>query len=107
MTSDDASALEAVYKLAGYGGAGRVKLSHAKDTLPGAKQVFRSSEGDVIGLAGEALPGEPLLRPVMHGANGSRRARERSMRHGTARARNARRCRPESATSNPPLLRTR
>jgi nicotinate phosphoribosyltransferase len=38
--------------------------------LPGRKQVFRtetevSTTGDVIGRAGEELPGTPLLRPVM------------------------------------------
>ena len=69
VTSEDAPALEAVYKLAAYGGAGRLKLSQGKWSLPGRKQVFRQSEGpapaDVIGLAGESLPGEPLLRPVM------------------------------------------
>lgn len=69
VTSEDAPALEAVYKLAAYGGTGRLKLSQGKAALPGRKQVFRQWQGtapaDVIGLASESLPGEPLLRPVM------------------------------------------
>jgi nicotinate phosphoribosyltransferase len=71
--SADAPALDIVYKLTEYAGRGRRKLSKGKATLPGAKQVFRIEEGghalrDVIGRAGEVLPGRPLLEPVMrHG----------------------------------------
>ncbi|HEX9904983.1 MAG TPA: nicotinate phosphoribosyltransferase, partial [Propylenella sp.] len=51
-------------------GEGRMKLSAQKRTLPGRKQVFRTTidgtaEGDVIARYGEPLPGEPLLAPVM------------------------------------------
>ncbi|MDX1530222.1 MAG: nicotinate phosphoribosyltransferase [Rhodothermales bacterium] len=69
-TSADAPTLETVYKLAAYAGSGRMKLSERKATLPGPKQVFRRYEGgtaagDTIGLADEALDGEPLLVEVM------------------------------------------
>jgi nicotinate phosphoribosyltransferase len=70
--ADDAPALDAVYKLVAYDGAGRMTLSAEKATYPGAKQVFRVArhgvpERDVVGLADEAAPGEPLLRDVMRG----------------------------------------
>jgi nicotinate phosphoribosyltransferase len=68
----DAPSLDLVYKLAEYAGRGRTKLSREKSVLPGRKQVFRRAEhgrfvGDVIGLAGERLEGDPLLRLVMRG----------------------------------------
>ena len=68
--SSDAPALDIAYKLAEYGGRGRLKLSTGKPILPGAKQVFREEHGgvmvgDTIGLADEGLPGRPLLEPVM------------------------------------------
>ena len=68
--SADAPSLDAVYKLVEYDGDGRVKLSPGKATLPGRKQIFRSSEGgvitgDVLALHDEQLDGTPLLRPVM------------------------------------------
>jgi nicotinate phosphoribosyltransferase len=68
--SSDAPALDIAYKLAEYAARGRLKLSFAKPILPGAKQVFRSEEdgvavGDTIALAGEGLPGRPLLQLVM------------------------------------------
>ena len=71
--SADAPALDIAYKLMEYSGTGRSKLSTGKATYPGAKQVFRIEEegralGDVIGRPHEALPGRPLLQPVMrHG----------------------------------------
>ncbi len=70
--SGDAPALDIVYKLTEFGGAGRVKLSVGKRSLPGRKQIFRSFEndiavGDTIARAEETLPGTPLLRPVMRG----------------------------------------
>ncbi len=70
---DGASHLDMAYKLVEYAGKGRLKLSSKKVLHPGRKQVFRQIEngrmtGDVIGRFDEALPGEPLLRPVMlHG----------------------------------------
>ena len=75
VTSADAPTFDAVYKLAAYDGAGRLKLSSEKATLPGRKQVFRrrdeagsasgESSGDVIARADEVLAGEPLLEQVM------------------------------------------
>jgi nicotinate phosphoribosyltransferase len=70
VVSADAPALDSAYKLVAYGGAPRMKLSSAKETLPGQKQVFREHidgaiSGDVIALAAEDLPGTPLLQPVM------------------------------------------
>lgn len=70
--SSDAPYLDIAYKLTEYAGRGRLKLSTGKPILPGRKQVFRRvadgmAAGDVIARAGEDLPGEPLLRPVMRG----------------------------------------
>ncbi len=70
VVSSDAPTLDSVYKLASYNGKPRMKLSTAKATLPGKKQVFRRQNqgkvtGDVIALAGESLEGEPLLQAVM------------------------------------------
>ncbi len=70
--SGDAPSLDISYKLTEYGGAGRMKLSPGKMTLPGQKQVFRrgaggTAIGDVIARADESLPGTPLLEPVMRG----------------------------------------
>lgn len=68
--SDDAPALDIVYKLSEYDGEGRTKLSSNKPILPGRKQVFRQEQdgksvADVIGRADERLEGRPLLRTVM------------------------------------------
>src|SRR5439155_5272747 len=65
-TSADAPFLDTAYKLVEYAGVARMKLSPEKLTLPGRKQIFRESSGqtahrDVIGVAGERLPGKPLL----------------------------------------------
>jgi len=66
----DVPDLDIAYKLAFYGGRGRLKLATGKPILPGAKQVFRrfagdNAVGDVIARADESLDGEPLLQPVM------------------------------------------
>ena len=75
-TSFDSPALSAVYKMVELRRKGQVhytaKFSDAKSTLPGAKQVFRFREHDVIALASECNAdysgAEPLLRPVIsHG----------------------------------------
>jgi nicotinate phosphoribosyltransferase len=71
-TSSDAPALDCAYKLQEYAGAPKRKRSEGKVTWPGRKQVFRRREeevmaGDIVGLADEALDGEPLLVPVMRG----------------------------------------
>jgi len=73
-TSRDSPVVNGVYKIVAErrDGAwrGMAKLSAAKETLPGAKQVFRRFEGatmveDVVGEADERLDGEPLLVPAM------------------------------------------
>jgi nicotinate phosphoribosyltransferase len=69
-TSADAPWLGGVYKLVAEDGHPKIKLSAGKVTLPGVKQVYRSSRGgvydhDVIGLADEELEGTPLLEQVM------------------------------------------
>jgi nicotinate phosphoribosyltransferase len=70
--SEDAPALDIAYKLTSYAGAGRLKLSTGKRTLPGRKQVFRVEEGDravgdVIARVAEEQAGRPLLHQVMRG----------------------------------------
>jgi nicotinate phosphoribosyltransferase len=64
-TSFDAPALSAVYKLVEIDGRHAAKRSEGKRTLPGAKQVYRLADRDVIGLEGETLAGEPLLKQVV------------------------------------------
>ncbi|MFF5454639.1 nicotinate phosphoribosyltransferase [Streptomyces sp. NPDC012950] len=69
-TAADAPYLDAAYKLVEYDGRPVMKLSPAKETAPGPKQVFRGPGfRDVVGLAHEEPPGdtEPLLRTVMRG----------------------------------------
>ncbi|CAL9325898.1 nicotinate phosphoribosyltransferase [Streptomyces sp. SudanB182_2057] len=66
----DAPYLDAAYKLVEYDGRPMMKLSSAKVTDPGRKQVFRRpGQPDVIALAGERAPdsARPLLRTVMRG----------------------------------------
>lgn len=75
MTSRDAPALGGVYKLVAIDAEGQHrpvrKMSQDKSTYPDVKQLFRSYDaggklaGDVLGLKGEALPGEALLKPVL------------------------------------------
>jgi nicotinate phosphoribosyltransferase len=69
--SADAPYVDSVYKLVDYAGRPVSKLSPAKATAPGAKQVFRGPEGDVIALREEPAPvgsQEPMLRhAMMHG----------------------------------------
>ncbi|MGW3498045.1 nicotinate phosphoribosyltransferase [Streptomyces sp. NPDC001020] len=64
----DAPYLDAAYKLVEYDGHPVMKLSSAKVTAPGRKQVFRRpGQSDVIGLLQEEPPdsAQPLLRTVM------------------------------------------
>ncbi|GGT01227.1 nicotinate phosphoribosyltransferase [Streptomyces chromofuscus] len=66
--SADAPFLDSAYKLVEYDGRPVMKLSSAKVTAPGQKQVFRCpGYGDVIGVRDEQPPrqGVPLLVPVM------------------------------------------
>lgn len=75
VTSIDAPSLGGVYKLVevadGQGGVRQaLKLSGSKISYPGRKQIWRRQESgrlmqDTLGLADEALPGLPLLQPVM------------------------------------------
>lgn len=70
-TSADAPYLDAVYKLQEYGGRACRKRSTGKATWPGRKQVYRSyaADGsfarDVVTVADDPQPGEPLLAPAM------------------------------------------
>lgn len=77
VVSDDAPHVDLSYKLVEYESRARMKLSAAKASLPGRKQVFRRMTGgrfagDTLARFGEGLPGEPLLAPVMR--NGRRTA---------------------------------
>ena len=64
VVSRDRPAADIAYKLVAYDGRPVAKRSPGKETLPGAKQVFRSPDGDVLGLRDEHLEGEPLLSPA-------------------------------------------
>lgn len=76
-TSADAPYLDCAYKLQEYAGQARRKRSEGKATWPGRKQVFRRHDaaghlsGDLLTLAGETAPGEPLLATVMQGGRRS------------------------------------
>ncbi|HEX6208600.1 MAG TPA: nicotinate phosphoribosyltransferase, partial [Actinomycetota bacterium] len=63
--AEDSPTLDSVYKLVEYDGRPVAKLSTAKATLPGRKQVFRTEGGDTLALRDESLPGEPVLVPAM------------------------------------------
>jgi nicotinate phosphoribosyltransferase len=69
--SGDAPALSAIYKLVelDVNGIQRFtsKLSEDKESMPGAKQVFRDTHRDVVARSGECGKGEALLRPVILG----------------------------------------
>ena len=65
VTSYDHPALGGVYKLVDVNGTGKIKDSTGKESYPGPKQIFRAADHDVIGEAGESLPGRPLLEPVI------------------------------------------
>jgi len=68
-TSADAPYLDTVYKLVEYDGRPAMKLSTAKVSAPGRKQVWRGpgESGDVLAIADEIGPdgSEPLLETVM------------------------------------------
>ncbi len=75
-TSGDAPSLNSTYKLVSRTDSDGdeipvIKLSAAKITLPGRKQMWRRQapdgqfEADTLGIEGEDLEGEPLLVPVM------------------------------------------
>ena len=71
-TSADAPTIDAVYKLQSYAGRPCAKRSPGKETLPGAKQIWRRYDAagqmveDVVTLADETVAGAvPLLACVM------------------------------------------
>jgi nicotinate phosphoribosyltransferase len=71
-TSADAPVIGAVYKVVAIGNPGNVrypvKSSPEKRTIPGAKQLFRLPDHDVLGLSTECIAGsEALLKPVILG----------------------------------------
>lgn len=70
-TSADAPYLDTVYKLVEYDDRPAMKLSAAKISAPGRKQVWRGpgEDGDVLSIAGEDGPAgwEPLLQTAMTG----------------------------------------
>jgi len=73
-TSADAPALSAVYKMVELKRDGGVfytaKFSADKSTLPGAKQIYRYPDRDVVAHYSECsneFKGEPLLRPILTG----------------------------------------
>lgn len=70
-TSGDAPSMGSIYKLVEVDVSGikrfTAKYSEDKISLPGAKQVFRFPDHDVLARSGECSPGEPLLRPVILG----------------------------------------
>jgi nicotinate phosphoribosyltransferase len=73
-TSADAPSIGAVYKVVAIGNPGNVrypvKSSPEKHTLPGAKQLFRFPDHDVLGLTTECISGsEALLKPVILGGH--------------------------------------
>jgi nicotinate phosphoribosyltransferase len=61
--------MAAIYKLAELDICGikrfTAKLSADKTSLPGAKQVFRHADHDVVARSGECNLGRPLLRPIL------------------------------------------
>jgi nicotinate phosphoribosyltransferase len=86
--SEDAPSLGMVYKLVADETGPKVKLSRAKVTLPGAKQVWRCDGFDVLSLADETVGGgRPLLEPVM--AGGRRLAPPPPLDEAAARRREA------------------
>ena len=71
-TSGDAPAMGAIYKLVELDvGCGikrfTAKLSADKITIPGAKQLFRFEDHDIIARSGECSNGQAMLRPVLLG----------------------------------------
>lgn len=71
-TSADAPSLSAVYKLvelrSGNAHTYTAKYSEDKSTLPGAKQIYRCADHDLMTLYVDCEPeskGEPLLQPIL------------------------------------------
>ena len=73
-TSGDAPSMGAIYKLVEINHAGEIrytaKNSPDKHTLPGAKQLFRLPDQDLLGLHNECAGGsEAMLKPVVIGGD--------------------------------------
>jgi nicotinate phosphoribosyltransferase len=66
-TSGDAPSMGAIYKLVEIDGRDTAKWSQDKISMPGAKQLFRFPDRDVLALAEESCPpgAQALLRPVV------------------------------------------
>lgn len=66
-TSADAPSMGTIYKLVELDGRHTAKWSEHKASLPGAKQLFRFPDRDVLALGDEICPegAEALLRPVI------------------------------------------
>jgi nicotinate phosphoribosyltransferase len=94
-TSADQPALDSAYKLCGYAGEPRMKLSSEKSNLPGRKQVVRQYEDgtavrDVIATeTDDRHAGAPLLERVMADGErtdaGTRRPLDAHREHAAAR----------------------
>jgi nicotinate phosphoribosyltransferase len=93
-TIADQPDLDSAYKLCGYAGTPRMKLSADKSNLPGRKQVVRQYEGgtavrDVIATEDESPSGTPLLECVMAEGErteaGARRSLDVHREHAAAR----------------------
>lgn len=69
VTAKQDPTIAGVYKMAEIEDMPVAKISDtpAKTSNPGRKQVWRSPDGDVIGLEGERHAGEPLLVKMMEG----------------------------------------
>jgi nicotinate phosphoribosyltransferase len=72
-TSGDAPAMGAIYKIVELDISGikrfTAKYSEDKNSIPGAKQIFRDVARDVVARSGECGRGEALLRPVILGGS--------------------------------------
>ena len=70
-TSGDAPSMGTIYKLVELDISGikrfTAKMSEEKSTLPGAKQIFRFEDHDVLARSGECSKGKALMRPVLLG----------------------------------------
>jgi len=66
VVSMDRPAAEIAYKLVNYDGRDVIKASANKESLAGAKQIFRAGDPtrDVLALRDESFEGRALLRPV-------------------------------------------
>lgn len=73
--SQDSPSMDSVYKLSEIEMDGkpvpRMKFSLGKETFPGRKQIYRQVKHgryvqDVLGLEGEMIKGNTLLKPVLH-----------------------------------------